>query len=471
MMSLLDRRSLIQYNTSRWLHATLMCQAAENITSSWKTSKTTQPLITRGGRVMKGESNLLLRDKVDLGTVELGLEVVRIPAEKNEGGSKKPNEDGGSGVLGSRSTDDDSVLAHDLDALHEVAPVVVGVLNVKSVLALAGGLVKLLAALLDLVRILLAVVAVVVVLIGRFLAGHALGSDHGGIGVRKALARHERIVGGTAAVIIGELGAGLLGEDAQVNAGSGVGAVSANVVRDLLLVLLEPTLLAVFVVLHLELAALGHLAEFHLLLLFLFVVVVGVVVDAVLHALGHVAVVLADLLVEAIVGVLPVADAVTVLLLVLAGVLLVLLDGLEVSLEVGIHVDDIVSVSGVASPGTLHGARVRGTKAEPDQTLGGNAHVLLVVGLVIPGLGVVASLELEGHVGDPGVIDLVVVGVFETTGGGHELSAHLGGGADGGFGGDVVLLDLPAHLLGGGEAEGGGEDGKSKLHGGYFCCW
>lgn len=41
-------------------------------------------LFQREGGSHRGESNLLLRDKVDLGTVKLGLEVVNISPKKNE---------------------------------------------------------------------------------------------------------------------------------------------------------------------------------------------------------------------------------------------------------------------------------------------------------------------------------------------------------------------------------------------------
>ena len=81
-------------------------------------------------------------------------------------------------------------------------------------------------------------------------------------------------------------------------------------------------------------------------------------VYVVIHALGHVAVVLVDLLVEAIVGVLAGADSVTILLLVLAGVFLVLFDGLQVRLDVLIHANDVSSVSRGAPCRTLHGACV-----------------------------------------------------------------------------------------------------------------
>jgi len=72
---------------------------------------------------------------------------------------------------------------------------------------------------------------------------------------------------------------------------------------------------------------------------------------------------------------------------------------------------------------------------------------------------VVASLVLEAHLRDPGVVDLGVV-VLEHTGLGEDGTSHLGRGRDGGHGGDLRRR--------GGEcdADGGGGDGKkSDLHG------
>mmetsp|Transcript_1774 Transcript_1774/g.3938 ORF Transcript_1774/g.3938 Transcript_1774/m.3938 type:complete len:375 (+) Transcript_1774:916-2040(+) len=310
------------------------------------------------------------------------------------------------------------------------------------------------------------VVVVVVVGVLRFLAGHALGPDHGGVGVREGLAVGQGREGLASAVLVGELGAGLLREESEVDVPSVLGTVGADEVFDLLL-LLQPS---VVIVLELVIAALGHFLEFPFLLLFLLVVVVGVAVDAVLHALAHVAVVFADFLVEVITLVLAVADTVAVFLLVLAGVFLILLNGLEVRREVIVHADDVVSVSLAAPSGTLHGASVRGTQTESHETLGGNAHVLIAIGLLVPLLGVVTSLEFEGHVGDPGVVDLLVV--VEATGLGHDLLSDLGGGRYGGLGdgvggqfaGSDLRLDLFAGA-GGGEADGGREDGERELHG------
>ena len=81
----------------------------------------------------------------------------------------------------------------------------------------------------------------------------------------------------------------------------------------------------------------------------------------------------------------------------------------------------------------------------------------------------VAALEFEGHVGDPGVVHRVVV-VVEATGPGHDLFADFGGGGDGGLGGDLVFgqamiagADLCFDARG--EAKGGREDCQGELHG------
>ena len=190
------------------------------------------------------KSYLLLRDKVDLGTVKLGLEVVRVSSEENERAGEESDEDTGGGVLGSRAGDDGAVLAHDLDALHEVAAVVVWVLDVESVLALSGRLVELLARLLDLILVGLIVVVVLVGVL-RLLARHALGSDHGGVGVREGLAVGEGHVGAGSTVLIGELGAGVVRENSEVDGASGLGAVGTKEVLDLFL--LELTAVVVVV--------------------------------------------------------------------------------------------------------------------------------------------------------------------------------------------------------------------------------
>jgi len=151
-------------------------------------------------------------------------------------------------------------------------------------------------------------------------------------------------------------------------------------------------------------------------------------------ALAHVATVVTDLIIEVIALILPIAGAITVLLLVLAVVLLILMHGLEVRLAAFLHVDDVVSVARAAAGRVVHGAGVAEAEAETDQALGGDAHIFLVIGIFVRLLGAVAALELEGHVGDPGVVDLVIFVVLMTTSLGEDGLSDFGFGLHGCFG-------------------------------------
>jgi hypothetical protein len=405
-------------------------------------------------------SNHLLR-KIHPGTVQLRLEVIHISSNKHKRAREQSNKDRCRSIQTSRTTDNSTILAHNLDSLHEVTCVVVGVLDVRVRevgLALSRVGIKLLAHLLDLVGIclIIGIVLVLAVLVDflGFLARQALGSNQGGVGVRKSRAS-EGSVGGGACISIGELGACLFGEKTKVDATTVLRAVGTKVVGSL--GVLELT--TVVVVLDLELSALSHLTHFLFLILVSVVVVaivllIGVLVNAVFHTLAHVAIILAVFRVEVIALVLAIAGTVTVVLLVLAIVFLILLDSLEVCLKIVFHTNDVVSISSTASGGILHGARRAGTEAEAHKTLSADLDVLVAVGLTVPSLGVVASLELEAHVGNPGVGNLFI-GILEATGFREDVLANSGGGGDGGFGGD---------LRGGREAEGGGEDGGGELH-------
>ena len=57
---------------------------------------------------------------VDLGAVQLRLEVVCVPTQEDERGGEEPDEHGGGGASRRLGVDDGPVLAVDLDALHEV---------------------------------------------------------------------------------------------------------------------------------------------------------------------------------------------------------------------------------------------------------------------------------------------------------------------------------------------------------------
>ena len=168
------------------------------------------------------KTKTLLRE-VDLGAVQLCLEVVGISSEENERAGEESDEDTCRDVLGSRARDNGAILAHDLDALHEVAAVVVGVLDVQPVLALSGLLIELLARLLDLVPVGL-VILVILIGVRRLLARHALGSDHGRFAVGQSLAVGESRVSLATAVLVGELGACVISEDSEEDAATVLGA-------------------------------------------------------------------------------------------------------------------------------------------------------------------------------------------------------------------------------------------------------
>ena len=414
----------------------------------------------------RNAANLL--GKVDLGAIELGLEVVNVSAEKDEGYGEDANEDGGGLALGGGSLDDDAILSHNLDALDVVAGVLVGVTDVLVVelgLALSGVGVNSLPGLLDLIGVIVVVVVVLVLLL-VLLGGDALHVHERLGGVGKLVTAGHLVV--EVAVILNKVGAELIGEDTHEDLATLVGAVGAHEVLDLLLGLLELTAVAVVavvvlpvvvgVLVEVDLAALEHLLDLGLLiaivLLVLVLGLVGVLVDAVVHAGVHEAVVLAVVLV---VGVLAVAGGLGVDLAVLELVL-------PVGLEEGVHVDDVVTVGAVAAAGVLVGARGGGAQAEADEALGLDEGLVLAVGLLVPLGDVVASLELDGVVGDPGELDLLVlvlVLLVELTGLGEDAVTELGVGLDG-AGGDVLAGD--GDLLGRGNGEGGRESGESELH-------
>lgn len=421
-------------------------------------------------------ANLL--GKVDLGAIELGLEVVNVSAEKDEGYGEDANEDGGGLALGGGSLNDDAVLSHNLDALDVVACVLVGVTDVLVVelgLALSGVGVNHLPGLLDLISVPV-VVAVVLILLLVLLGGDAIHVHEGLRGVGELVAAGHLVV--EVGVVLNKVGAELIGEDTHEDLAALVGAVGAHEVLDLLLCLLELSLVAIVavvaivvlpvvvgVLVEVDLAALEHLLDLDLLiaivLLVLVLGLVGVLVDAVVHASVNIAVISAVLLV---VGVLTVAGGLGVDLAVLELVL-------PVGLEEGVHVDDVVAVVAAAAAGVLVGARGGGAEAEADEALGLDEGLVLSIGLLVPLGDVVASLELDGVVGDPGELHLLVLVLLlllvELTGLGEDAVAELGVGLDG-AGGNVLAGN--GDLLGRGNGEGGRESGESELHL-LYCCW
>mmetsp|Transcript_528 Transcript_528/g.776 ORF Transcript_528/g.776 Transcript_528/m.776 type:complete len:481 (+) Transcript_528:129-1571(+) len=418
--------------------------------------------------------------KVDLGAVKLGLEVVDVCTEKDEGNCEDANEDGRSLALGGGALNDDTILADNLDTLDVVACVLVGVKEVRVIklgLALSCLGVDLLPSLLDLIGILIVIVVVLVLLL-VLLGGNTVHVNEGLGGVGKGVATGHLVVelsvaGTLTVLVVGEVGAELISEDTEEDLAALVGAVGANEVLNLLLELTAVGVVVVIVVVlvvvvgvlvNVPLSALHGLLDLDLLVLvpvITIVLLVRVLFDTVLHAGIHEAVVLAVLLV---VGVLAVAGVLSVDLAVLELVL-------PVVLEEDVHVDDVITVARVAAAGILVGAGLGGTKAEADEALGLDEGIILAVGLLVPLVDVVAALELDGVVGNPAEVNLlilvlvlvvvvVVLVVVKTTGLGEDALSKLGAGLDG-TGGDVL-----ARRGGGSHGDGGDKSGKSELH---FC--
>mmetsp|Transcript_16879 Transcript_16879/g.46639 ORF Transcript_16879/g.46639 Transcript_16879/m.46639 type:complete len:431 (+) Transcript_16879:269-1561(+) len=407
----------------------------------------------------------LLRE-VDAGTIQLGSEEEHVGGEEDEGDDEDADEDGGGLVGVGLCLGDESVLEVGGDSGDVVACVVVGLVDDTSGsewrLALSGTLVEAFAHLDDKVLVLVVVSVVVLVDVLWLHAVEAVHGDEAGAGEWEVVSG-ELAVGVGSSVSIGEDGALVVGEHTKVDGTSVLCAVWSDEVLDLLFLVELTVVVVVVIFLELGLLALDVLAHLELLLLLLFVVLVWVVLGAdVLDAVGDEAVVLADVAVEVIALAIIVLAVALVVGGVLAQLLVVLLHALEVGLEEAVHVDDVVSVSGVASSGVLDGAGVRWAQAEADEALALDANILLAVGLLVPLVDVEAALELDGEVSDPGEVDLLVVGVLETTGLAHEGLSDLGFGLEG--------VDLDWLHWGGGSGggrDGHGEDGKEELH---LCC-
>ena len=294
-----------------------------------------------------------------------------------------------------------------------------------------------------------------------FLAGHALTSDHGGVGVGQVRSVGEGGVGGGTVGRVGEDGTCVIGEETHVDGRSIIGTKGSQVVAHFFPVVVVIIVVVIIILLHLKLPTLGHLVHILLLLLFLLTIVfvIGVTIDTVLHILTHVKVV------KAVVFVVAIITIVNTLRLVGGGVLtivlLILLDTLEVGSEVGIQTNDVVSISRLTPIG-IGSARVGRTETETHKCRIGHTYIVLVIGIIIPFGDVVTSLELEGVFGNPGEVDYCIIiledtadggRVVDTTSGGHEFLTNTGVCGD---------------ILGGcgGETDDGGEGGEGELH--YF---
>ena len=305
--------------------------------------------INKGGKFNPRKEATDLIGKVDGCSVELGLQVVDVGSQENEGNHEDANEDGG-GLVGLGSNlGDDTILADNLDSSNVVAGVLVGLVNVsrgsKSGFALSGSLVDLFAHLNNFVFV-IGIISFVVVF-SRFFTRHAVHGDQTVVRVGEASSSHVAVSRRTS-VVVGEGSACVIGEKTKVDSSTLFSAVGSHVVFNLLLfkltvVLVEIGLLTLNGILEVELL--------FLLILTIFFVGVSVGTD-ILNSVGNVTVVLADIGIE-IVSLVVVVIAVTDHFLgVLAPVLIVVIDGIKVGLQEGVHVDDVVTVSFLAATGT-----------------------------------------------------------------------------------------------------------------------
>jgi hypothetical protein len=122
-----------------------------------------------------------------------------------------------------------------------------------------------------------------------------------------------------------------------------------------------------------------------------------------------------------------------------------------------LHVDNVVTISLGATSSSTGRARITGAQSEANKALLEKAHILLTIGLLVPLNKVVASLELEGVIGDPLHHLLVFLfTIFQTTSLGKELLSNLGVGLQG-----ITNIDG----RGASSSKNGKENGCSELHG------
>mmetsp|Transcript_24335 Transcript_24335/g.51348 ORF Transcript_24335/g.51348 Transcript_24335/m.51348 type:complete len:261 (+) Transcript_24335:663-1445(+) len=243
---------------------------------------------------------------------------------------------------------------------------------------------------------------------------------------------------------IGEIGAGIVGEESEVDASTFVGAVGPHVILNLIVVISITVVVVVVVVpiivivqIELPLLALHIPLRFKPLiplpaLLFLFV---RIPINTILILpTPMVAIVLAILTIEIIsfiirflaIAILPhVSLAFPIPLPPLS---------FDICLGKRLQVDDVLSVIGIAPTAQPSFACIGRTQTEMRKVDGFETNIVIAIGVGVEGGVVAASLEFEGVVGYPGVVWLVVVVVvlFEETRLREERSAQVRGGGDGG---------------------------------------
>jgi hypothetical protein len=291
--------------------------------------------------------------------------------------------------------------------------------------------------------ILVVIVVVVIFVLVDLQTGFALGSNDGLLGVRKRESSPGLECFGSDGIVFNRGRASVISKHTKVDGSSLLRAVGSNEVLDL--VLFELTVVTV----PLELSALHVLLGLEFLVHHIFHVLV-----ALRHASIDNALVQALLLIPAIISI---SFAVTVVLGVLSTLFLGGLHlGFIVSLQVSLHVDNVVSIVRRATTSITGRASITGAKAESNKALLVKTDIFIAIGFIVPLNKVVASLELKRVVSDPLHLLFFNFVFFQTTSLGKELLSDLVAGLQG-----VTNIDG----LGANSGNSRKEYGGGELHG------
>jgi hypothetical protein len=230
---------------------------------------------------------------------------------------------------------------------------------------------------------------------------------------RHGLSARESEVSFLATIFVSKDGALVIGEKTKVDASAVVRAVRSHEVLDLFSVVVVVVIVVAILVLNLGFSTLHPVGKVKGFLLSL-IVVVRILVDARVRVESFDSAEVvpeAHILVKTTSAVVVVllAIAVSLVLVVLAHPLVVFLLGRKVSIEEDIHVENVFAVSTGAPTGVFRGARVGRAKTEANKTLGLDANILFAIGFFVPLGNLVASLELDGVVGDPSIVNLTLI--------------------------------------------------------------
>jgi hypothetical protein len=297
--------------------------------------------------------------KVDSCAAKLCSEVVHVTRqEKGSREEKSGHDSSGSGLSCGRSSDD-TILSDDLDSFNVRACRLVGVVDIHLGFTLSRDFVKSVAHFVDFTV---------------SSTAYASKVDNGLLGVREGHTAVDHLEHfGT---IIGGHGACIIVEDTKTDLSTLFRAVWSNIVGNVIsvvvvvvtVVLVKFTCTLAFVVVHVHLSAGDIVIEVH--------VVVGKVTTAsvvliVVHVLrlhlGH------------------------------------------VRLDVSFHINEVVSVVGVATSGSGARARIGRAPAESNKALSRDLDIIFAISIVVPLLDVGASLELHAVSCDVAVVNVVPV--------------------------------------------------------------